>query len=85
MGTKKDKLLFNIGLPFLLRYLGFRRETAVTYVFLLGRLNQPGETSVECRWQKRNSPTFKTSVVKAGEVVLLLGCKTLCPLETCFL
>ena len=33
-GTKKDKPLFNIGLPFLLRYLGLRRETAVTPVFL---------------------------------------------------
>ena len=34
----------------------------------VGRLNQPEETRVESHC-KRNSPTFKTSFVKAGEVV----------------
>jgi hypothetical protein len=54
-GTKKDKPLFNIGLPFLLRYLGFRRETAVTPVFLSWAFKPTWENQCRILLQKKQS------------------------------
>ena len=77
---KRINLYLTLDFRFCFVTLGFEEKLQLHLFFCLERLNQPEKTSVES-YCKRNSPTFKTSVVKAGEVVLLLGCKTLVHLK----